>query len=114
MVIAKETKERFVKMLDERKIIVLCEMGKSKNNNYKFIGADSYGRLDFTPMIAQISGNATRNGNDVQLVSVLSNSGASIIVDALVALSEEGIVKPIISRDDEYFRVREKISTFYI
>ena len=117
MIITKETKERFVKMLDARQIIVICEMNKRKdccrNNCYKFVGVDG-GRWDFTPMVAQISGHDTRNENDAQLVSVKSIDGASVIVDTLIALSEEGIIEPIISRDCEYFKVRDLLTTFYI
>lgn len=117
MVITRETKERFVKMLNDRHIIVFCEMNKHhdccKNNSYKFIGVN-VGRWDFTPMVAQLSGNRTRNGNDARLVSVRGLDGASIIVNTLVALSEEGIVKPIESRDSEYFKVCDLLTTFYI
>lgn len=117
MNITKETKERFVSMLKERQIIVIeCDKSaKNKNYNYKFIGANEYGRWDFTPLVAEFSGYPNNRNKCVMRLSVRGIDAAAIIADTLMNLENQDAIG---IRIDNYHSLHEKvrnlICTFYI
>lgn len=116
MIIEKETKERFVRMLKNRQIIViLCnKYPRSKNYNIKFIGADAHGRWDFTPLVAEFSGYKSNAKTDIMFMAIFDDDPAAVITDTLKKLKKQGIFG--IKRDDYalYKEVRDLICTFYI
>lgn len=116
MYIAKETKERFVKMLKAHQIIVIqCNKGSNrKNYDYKFIGADVCGRYDFTPLIAEYSGYKSNNNESVMYLSVRGLDAAAIIADTLDVLRKENVFKSKKTNYELYEEARSLICTFYI
>lgn len=116
MIITKETKDRFVRLLKERKIIVIqCnKYPRSKNYNFKFIGADGYGRWDFTPLVAEFSGYKSNAKTDIMFLSVSGDDPAAIITDTLMALKKQGITGIPKENYALYEEVRGLVCTFYI
>lgn len=116
MIITKETKERFVKMLKAHQIIVIqCNKGNNrKSYDYKFIGADVRGRYDFTPLVAEYSGYKSNKNKTVMYLSVQGLDAAAIITDTLDALRNENVFKSKKTNYELYEEVRDLLYTFYI
>ncbi len=115
MIITKETKERFVKMLEARQIIVI-QFDKSRSRetyDYKFIGASSDGKWDFTPLCAELSGHPNNSSTHVQKLVIRALDAAEVICDTLEGLRDENIIFSELTGHRLYEAVREKISTFY-
>lgn len=114
MVITKETKKRFVEMLLKKQVIVIRnKKEKSRYYDYKFIGANSTGRWDFTPMVAELSDCKVNYPNDVQMMSIHTFDGIGVVCSILECLKKEGIESFEESGDDLYFAVRDKLVFFY-
>ena len=112
--ITRETKERFVKMLKNRQVIVVrCKKSARKTYNYKFIGANELGRWDFTPLVAEISG-AQSDGNDILLLSIRGIDAAAIITDTLIELKNQGVSGISSEKYELYVQVRSRLCTFYM
>lgn len=114
----KEMKQRFLTMLDAKQIIVIqCNRSeKRKSYDFKFIGADSYGRWDFTPLVAECSGYPTNKG--VSTLAVRGLDGASIIADVLRKLIEEGFSCNQNLDGESYYSIcsycDNRLCTFYL
>lgn len=115
MIITKETKERFVRMLKARKIIVIqCKKSSNRKTfNYKFIGANNSGKWDFTPMIAEYSNYSNSKGG-CQYLSIRSLDGAAVICSTLCELKKEGIKTGLGDGYSQYEKVRDLLTTFYL
>lgn len=117
MIITKETKERFVKMLRDRQIIIIqCDKGRNrKTYDFKIIGANSGGRWDFTPLVAETSIYPSSRGETIQKLSVRGLDGAAVVANTIFKLEIEGI-KTNFGEDyyGIYQNVRELLTTFYI
>ena len=86
MIITKETKERFVKMLEANQIICIRANKKGrKTYDYKVIGATDNGKWDFTPMVANVS-NYPNNGGCMELAIITVHDAADVIEDVLLEL----------------------------
>ena len=116
MYITRETKERFVKMLNDRQILVIQnDKGrKYKTYNLKFIGANSDGKWDFTPMVAQLSKYQSTKEEYIQYISIRALDAVAVICNVLDELKDEGIVERKSEGFSQYEEVRDKISTFYV
>lgn len=119
MIITEETKKRFLKMLNDRQIIVIqCNKGSQhKTYNFKFIGANSKGKWDFTPMVVEMSrfpSNKTTRTME-QYLSVRALDAAIVICNVIEKMKEEGILNFEYTFGYELYQiVRDKISTFYV
>ena len=114
MIITKETKERFVKMLKAGQIIVI-QCNKSSNRktyDYKFIGANNSGKWDFTPLAAEYSWY--QNNKGVQYLTIRALDGVSVICSILCELQRDGIETDFGDGYSQYERVRDLLCTFYI
>lgn len=116
MNITKETKERFVKMLSARQIIVIqCNKGsKRKTYDFKFIGANSGGKWDFTPLVAETSGYPSNKRTTVEGLAIYALDAASVVCDTLNKLQEEGLGFDLGEGYSQYQKVRDLLTTFYI
>ena len=116
MVITRETKERFVKMLSKREIIVIqCDKGTNrKNYNFKFIGANSGGKWDFTPLVVETSGYPSNRRITIERLSIYALDAAAVICDTLLKLQKEGVVSNIGNGYSLYQKVRGLLTTFQI
>jgi len=114
MTITKETKERFVKMLKARQIIVIqCNKGSNrKTYDFKFIGANNSGKWDFTPLLAEYSNYSNNKG--CQYLSIRSLDGAAVICSALCELKKEGMKTGLGDGYSQYEKIRDLLTTFYI
>ncbi len=115
MIITKETKERFVKMLLARQIVVIqCnKSARNKTYNYKILGVSSEGKWDFTHTCAELS-NYPVSG-DVQNRSIRSLDCVAVIYDVLNELRKEGIYEDEdFNYYDLYNKIRDLLTTFYI
>lgn len=104
-------------MLDDRQIIVIqCNKGNShKTYDFKFIGANSEGKWDFTPMMVEMSRFPSNKSAHVQNLSVRALDAVSVICNVIEKIREEGILNfGNTIGYDLYQTVREKISTFYV
>lgn len=116
MYFEKITKERFVKMLDAGDIIVI-ECDKSANRktyDYKFIGANSEGYWDFTPLCADLSDYPNNGRKCVQRLSIRSNDGVAVLCDVIEKLDSEGIFFSDKKGHDLYEIVRHLVTMCYI
>lgn len=116
MYITRETKERFVKMLYDRQIIVI-QCNKSTNRktyDLKFIGANSGGKWDFTPLVVETSGYPSNKRTTVERLAIYALDAASVICDTLDKLQEEGIESNLGEGYNQYQKVRDLLTTFYI
>ena len=115
MIIAKETKERFVKMLNNREIIVIeCDRNSNRRSyDYKFIGANSNGKWDFTPLVAECSG-FPYSKKPIQWLSVRGHDAASMISAVINELRNEKIDGIPAAGDSysQYERIRTLLTTF--
>lgn len=109
MYFEKETKELFVKMLNERHIIVIeCRKPGRKTYSYKFIGASNGGKWDFTPLMASYSGYRSNSKTwTIEHISVYANDGTSVICAALEAFAKEGINVSVDKGYSLYAKVRD-------
>lgn len=92
MIITTETKERFVKMLDENQIIIInARILDRKYPHYKIIGANNSGKWDFTPCVAHVTncGNIPVCGGEIAISGTIDIH--SILQDALRNLYDERI-----------------------
>ena len=115
MIIERSTKERFVKMLEERQIIAI-QANKGANRktyDYKIIGANNSGKWDFTPMCAQVS-NYPNNGCVIYLAIQTAHDAEDIVDDVLKELAKEGIFRNDLKGWDLHEYSRDHITTFYI
>lgn len=116
MNITKETKERFVKMLNARQIIVI-QCNKSTNRktyDLKFIGANSGGKWDFTPLVAETSGYPSNRRKTIEWLAIYALDAVSVVCDTLNKLQEEGLGSDLGEGYSQYQKVRELLTTFYI
>lgn len=112
MYFEKETKEQFVKMLNERHIIVIeCRMPGRKTYSYKFIGASNEGKWDFTPLVAAYSGYRSNSGMCIERIAVYANDSASVVCATLKALAGEGINVSVEEGYSQYAKVRDLLTT---
>lgn len=112
MEFTKETKERFVKMLEDRQIIVIrCSIPNRKKFVYKIIGANNDGKWDFTPLISDYT---YPTATPVIDKTISASDGISVICEALKKLAEENICINLPEKDEMYFEVRELLTFFYI
>ncbi len=116
MIITNETKERFIKMLEDRQIIVIQvdKRRSRKTYDYKFIGSNSDGKWDFTPLCAHFSGYPNNSSTHIQELTIRALDAADVICDVLEKLREENLFFSELSGHRLYEKVREKISTFYV
>ena len=116
MIITRETKQRFLTMLDARQIIVI-QCNKSTNRktyDFKFIGANSGGKWDFTPLVAETSGYPSNRRTTVERLAVHALDAVSVVCDTLNKLQEEGLVSNLGEGYSQYQKVRDLLATFYI
>ena len=114
MIITKETKERFVKMLKAGQIIVI-QCNKSSNRktyDYKFIGANNSGKWDFTHLVAEYSNYPNNKG--CQYLAIRSLDGAAVICSTLYELKKEGIKTGLGDGYSQYEKIRDLLTTFYL
>jgi len=120
MIITKETKERFVKMLDKGQIIVIrASVVNRKYPHFKIIGADESGRWDFTPLVSYVTDCQTINvvGGEIAICGTLDVVG--ILENALKQLYDERIESAFFADNDDcgyalYSYCREHICTFCV
>ena len=114
MIITRETEERFVKMLDAKQVIIIRsdKGGSRKTFDFKFIGASSSGKWDFTPLVACYSGYPYTGQNSTTRVRALD--GVEVIANTLLKLSAEGIFKKSMRGYTLFEYAREHVATFYI
>ena len=112
----KETKERFIKMLDDRQVIVIqCNKCASrKTYDYKFIGANSEGKWDFTPLVAEFSGYPSNASVTVMYLAVRGLDPAAIIADTVENICEDLGKALEKSGHGLYEYCRHNITTFYL
>ena len=117
MVITRETEERFVRMLKNREIIVIqcCKSVRRKTYDYKFIGANSYGKWDFTPLVENATSGkySYRYHKDVRL-AIRVTDAASVICEVLCELEKDGISSDFGSGYSQYEKVCDHLCTFYL
>lgn len=116
MIISKETKERFVKMLNDRQIIVIqCNKSVKRNTyDFKIIGANDNGKWDFTPMVAEISDYPSNKNTTVTYLSIRALDGDDVICNTLLKLGKEGLFDKFENGYALYNYVREHVTTFFI
>lgn len=114
MVITKETKERFVRMLYARQVVAIqCnKSSRNKTYNYKILGVSSDGKWDFTYTCADLS-NYPVSG-DVRSLSIRSLDVVAVICETLTKLKDEGIFTEEKNGYSLYQEVRDLITTFYM
>lgn len=114
MFITNELKIRFVRMLAKRQILVVqCKRNKrSKNYDFKFIGANEFEKFDFTPMIADTLHVCLRQSCEYN--SILGIDAAEIVRLFIEKLAKDGIVNEKKIGYDLYEEVRDLLSTFYL
>ena len=120
MIITNETKERFVKMLDKRQIIVIrASVINRKYPHFKIIGADEFGRWDLTPCVSYITDCKTIpvTGGEIAICGTLDVVG--VLQDALRKLYEERIESDFFKNNTDcgyslYSYCSEHICTFHL
>ena len=120
MIITKETKERFVKMLDKRQIIVIrASVINRKYPHFKIIGADESGRWDFTPCVSYVADRNTIqvSGGEIVICGTLDVVG--VLQDALRNLHDERIESDFFKNNTDcgyslYSYCNEHICTFHL
>lgn len=115
--ITNETKERFVKMLKNREIIVInCKKNPRRlTRDFKFIGANSYGKWDFTSMIEDFTnGRYSYRSNGWESLAIRATDAAAIVCEVLDALKNENIESGFGNGHERYEKVRDLLTTFYL
>lgn len=92
MIITRETKERFVQMLQAREIIVVGRKIKT-NYDFKFIGVHNGLKWDFTPTIAWCTGCKT-NGSDSPTTMTVRSYSADYLVEQTLKYMPSDCVYP--------------------
>lgn len=114
MIITKETKERFLQMLDAGQIICIRANKKGRATyDYKVIGANDSGKWDFTPMAATVS-NYPNNRGGMELAIMSRLSAADIIEDVLKELQKENLFRSDLTGWDLHHYANNHITTFFI
>lgn len=110
-------KELFVKMLDERQIIVIrARILDRKYPHYKIIGANGKGKWDFTRTVAEITKCAyiPVTGNEIAITGTIDIDG--IISKAVSILHDERIDSAFFENNDDcgslYSYCRDLICNF--
>ena len=93
MVITRETKERFVKMLEAREIIVVGHRIKT-NYDFKFIGVHNGLKWDFTPTVAFCTGCRTNGAHDLPNLTVRSYSADYLVEQTLKDMPNDCVKVP--------------------
>lgn len=116
MIIERSTKERFVKMLEERQIIVVRSKTDARRmtNRYKFIGVNSDGKWDFTPMVAELTRYRCNAKAEISDRVIYATDSASVICDVIDNLLKDGLCKWIERGGEMYFKVRDLLTVFYM
>lgn len=117
MIFTEETKQRFLQMLNDRQIIVIqCNKGSQyKTYNFKFIGANSEGKWDFTPMVVEMSRFPSNKSTSIQHLSVRALDATNVICNVIEKMKEEGILNSDYTFGYELYQiVRDNITTFYV
>lgn len=116
MIITKETKERFAKMLRDRQIIVIqSSKPNRKTYDYKIIGANSEGKWDFTPMAAELSYYANNSSTQIKRLAIRSpHSSDDVITSVLEGLQKEGLFNRYKNLYQLHVFAQEHITTFFI
>ena len=110
----KGMKEQFVKMLNDKQIICFGANRKKPGiYEYKIIGADSYGRWDFTATIAEETSYKAVNGTLLPL-AIKANNVCMIIGDFLQKLHEEGLFDCEETGYGLYSYVWDRITIYYL
>ena len=114
MFITYDTKIRFARMVARRQVIVVqCRRtARSASYDFKFIGADEFGRYDCTPAIIDILG--LPENADIRHLTVRAKDAADVVARALTCLADDGIVKVEKRGHDLYEEVRNLLTTFYM
>ena len=120
MVITKETKERFIKMLDKKQIIVIrATLINRKYPHFKIIGADEYGRWDFTPCISYITDCKTIAVTGGEMAICGTVDCVQLLQNTLRKLHDERIESAFFENNNDcnytlYSYCREHICTFHL
>lgn len=117
MYITKETKERFVEMLKNRQVIVIqCDKDVNrKTYDYKFIGANSGGKWDFTPLVAEMSGYSSNRRKTVMRLAIHALDAVPVVCNTLNKLQEEGLETNLgEGYYCQYQKVSDLLATFYL
>lgn len=116
MIITKETKERFIKMLKDRQIIVIqADLGKKrKTYDLKFIGANNDDKWDFTPLVVETSGYPSNRRTTVERLAIHALDAVSVVCDTLNKLQEEYFECNLGEGYSQYQKVRDLLTIFYI
>lgn len=105
MIITRETKERFVKMLSKKQIVVIWHRlsSRSDTRNYKFIGMQNGMKWDFTYTIIEATGCKT-NEESGFCVAARDWSSDYLVKKTLKSFKEEGIKVPknVFENVDDY------------
>ena len=115
--VTKETKERFVKMLKNHEIIVInCKKNSRRlTRDFKFVGANSYGKWDFNPMIEHLThGRYSYRSNGWDSLAIRATDAAAIVCEVLDALKNENIESGLGDGYSQYEKVRDLLTTFYL
>lgn len=93
MVITRETKERFVEMLEKKEIIVVGRKIKT-NYDFKFIGVHNGMKWDFTPTVAYCTGCRTNGVYDITHMTVRSYSADYLVEQTLKYMPNDCVKVP--------------------
>ena len=120
MIITEETKRRFVRMLDKWQIIVIrASYVNRKYPNFKIIGADEFGRWDFTPLASYVTGCKTINVIGGEIAICRTTDVVGILQDVLRKLHDERIESSFFANNEDcgyalYSYCREHICSFHL
>jgi hypothetical protein len=93
MIITRETKERFVEMLEKKEIIVVGRKIKT-NYDFKFIGVHNGMKWDFTPTVAYCTGWRTNGVYDITHMTVRSYSADYLVEQTLKNMPNDCVKVP--------------------
>ena len=93
MIITRETKERFVKMLQAREIIVVGRRIKT-NYDFKFIGVHNGMKWDFTPTVAYCTCCKTNGASDYTHMTVRAFSANYLVEQTLKDMPNDMVYPP--------------------
>jgi len=116
MIITKETKERFLQMLEANQIIVIqSNQPNRKTYDYKIIGANSNGKWDFTPMAAELSYYDNNRRKTIERLAIRSPHNSADVIDSILeSLQKEGLFRTDLSNWEMHQYSSEHIVTFFI
>ena len=93
MIITRETKERFVEMLEKKEIIVVGRKIKT-NYDFKFIGVHNGMKWDFSPTVAYCTGCRTNGVYDITHMTVRSYSADYLVEQTLKNMPNDCVKVP--------------------